>query len=447
MSDLTIDPLVAKYGLSRDGHSIFAPSSAAGWLYCSGFLLANAGAGDTAGIDAAYGTVAHAVAEEWNKTGKKPVKLLGTKQQVGPFEIEIDADMMMHVERYVDWCAELPGDHYFEQRVDLTPIMPIPGQGGTADHFACEPGKLTITDLKMGSGVRVYADENPQAMLYALGVFFEWDWIYHFDRIIIRICQPRLGVFEVWETDRKSLLEFADFAQVRARLAWQEKAPRTPSAKSCKWCRVANTCPARLKHVDDTLDDIFGTDDDDESLLGRSDGKQYEASEVVNDDLMLLPGMTAAVANRHKFKRLSTNALSYVLTFRPHIERMFADIAEEALERAERGEKLPFQKLTDGRQQRVWGDKAKAAEVLVANYGIPEDEVAPPRLVSPAQAEKLLRKHHKAMTVAEAKMALEDKAGAKFRAAKRTLAPLRDDRPDTFDATADIFDTDEEDEL
>ena len=180
-------------------HSVFAPSASSMWLYCAGSLIPNLLAEDTAGEDAAYGTVAHGVAERWLKTGVKPVDLIGTVEKVDEghavFEIEITHSMLEYVQEYVDWSVFLPGDHYVEQRVDFSRLTPIPKQGGTADHIACEPGALTITDLKMGKGVQVFAKGNTQARLYALGAFYRWDEQYHFQRIVIRIAQPRLNQF------------------------------------------------------------------------------------------------------------------------------------------------------------------------------------------------------------------------------------------------------------
>jgi hypothetical protein len=441
--------LLSRYGTSKNGHSLFAPSASYGWLYCAGYLLANAVAADDAGIEAAYGTVAHHVAERWNKLGAKPVALLNTVESASAggnnFRITIDQAMLEFVEEYVNWCAELPGDHYFERRVDLSPVMPIPNQGGTADHFACEPGRLTITDLKMGTGVRVYAENNPQAMLYALGVFFEWDWIYGFQTIIIRICQPRLDVFETWECSRADLLAFADFVTLRAGLAWQLDAARTPGQKQCRFCAVKRTCLARLLHIDGILDNIFGTEEFDDNDLAEVTSRDYTPALIDEAVLQELPGMNAAYTNRARFKTLSTHALSYVLTHRRHIELLFKDMAEELLRRAEAGEQLPYQKLADGRKKRIWTNKDTVAVSIATGTGIEPLKIAPPTVLSPSKMEKLIRAELQ-WKPAEIKKWLDDHAGISVMSGKRTLTDLRDDRPDAYDLAESMFEAEEDDE-
>ena len=426
------DPLLAKYGTSRDGHAIFAPSAAASWLTCSGSLLVNARGADNAGIDAAYGTVAHWVAEFWLRQGETDARgLLGLSRTAkaggSEFAITIDEAMLAAVGEYVRWCQELPGDHFTEQRVDLSELMPIPGQGGTADHIACERGLLTITDLKTGTGVRVYAERNPQALLYAAGAFIEHDWIYHFERIVVRICQPRLGVFETWTCDRAELLDFMEYARERARLAWNELADRTPSPKACRWCKGSVTCPARLRDIERIVDETF----DDLAELDR-EPPSYGAEVLSEAAPLALP---ALVRLPEAIKPLSTAALSHTLTFRKHVERWFADVADELLDRVERGEKAPHWGLKEGRMTRKWKDEKEAAAYLHDLMGIDYDKIYPPSaLVSPAEAEKLLPAETKAKP-AEAKKALAPFIHA-F-AGKRTLGLLKEDERVNVDDVID----------
>src|ERR1700712_4834734 len=145
-----LDAVRAKLG----SHSIFAPSASAMWMNCAGSLIANLLAEDDAGVDAAYGTVGHGVGEMWLKTGARPNHLIGRVETVdeghAKFDITIDSIMLNYGEQHVDWCNFLPGDHYVEKRVDFSVLTPIDRQSGTADHIACMPGKMVITDLKMG---------------------------------------------------------------------------------------------------------------------------------------------------------------------------------------------------------------------------------------------------------------------------------------------------------
>lgn len=440
-----VDPLLVKYGTSRNGHSIFAPSSSASWLNCSGSLLVNAKAKDSAGYEAAEGTVAHSVAEEWAKTGKKPDHRIGRVEHAlaGGREhaVEVTSEMLYHVGRFVEWCVELPGDHFFEQHVDLSELMPIPDQGGTSDHFACERGLLTITDLKYGTGIRVYAEGNTQALLYAAGAFLAWDWIYGFRRIIIRICQPRLDVFETWEISREQLLAFMGEVKVEARAAWIENAPRSPSPKACQWCAGFETCPARLKHLDDIIDDTFEVEDDPGMEVTFS--HTYEADALQNHP-QAMAELARAVrrAEDSQVRELSTRALAYALGYRASVEKWFKSIAETLLERAEQGEPIPYWKLTEGRKRRQWKDQSEAVSALEAEFGISRDRLMPPKLLSPKQVEGVIRAEVNAKPV-DIKRAMGKLIHTVQN--KRSLVPLNDDRPDA-DELLDGFEGEDDDE-
>ncbi len=240
----------------RGGHALFAPSDSARWLTCAGALNATRGLPRSASEYAVRGTVAHTVASEWLMHGK-PSHMLHTVQEVEGFRITVDAEMFDAVGEYVARCNSTPGKHLVEQRVDFSEYMPVPGQKGTADHQALSIGLLIIDDLKYGVGVRVDAEENTQGMLYALGAFLAWDWLYGFEEIVIRISQPRLEHYTEWVIGRERLLAFAEYARERAALCMDPDAPRTPSEKACRFCGVRKTCPARATLLDALADEWF----------------------------------------------------------------------------------------------------------------------------------------------------------------------------------------------
>lgn len=414
------------------------------WLTCAGSLIANVAAGDNAGYDAAYGTVAHSVAETWSSTGKRPDHLVGTigKAMAGGWEhnVLIDENMLFHVGRFVDWCRELPGDHYFEQRVDLSELMPIPGQGGTADHFACEVGRLTITDLKMGTGVRIYAERNPQAMLYAAGVFMEWDWIYRFETIIIRICQPRLDVFEVFECSRQELLDFMEFVKVRAQLAWNPEAPRAPSPKACRFCAVNQTCPARAMELADFVDDALA----DECEPDPEAVKEYshEANKKSLDAIISVAQAEARL-KANPLPALSLRQRAFILTRRKHFERWFKAIAESLLEEAEKGTPIPFFTLGKGRASRHWKDPDLAVGFVEKVFSVSPDEIRPPTLLSVNQAEKLLVTKT-GMSASKVKTVLREIVDE--HAGKRSLKPDKEAHPEIEDIPDEMDEETEDDD-
>lgn len=368
------------------GHSVFAPSASAMWLNCSGSLIPNLLAEDTAGVEAAEGTVAHACAEMWLTTHTKPRHLLGTVERVQErkeaFDIRIDEVMLDFVGEYVDWCVYLPGDHYIEQRVDFSDLTPLPNQGGTADFIACLPGKLIIRDLKYGKGVQVFAEKNTQLRLYAYGAFRKYDHLYHFETIEMGIGQPRLGHFETWTITREELLEFAAWVKDRAALAWRPDAPRTPGEKQCLWCKVKGSCIDLAAHMHSLVEGVF--DDLTDSNSSVDVVRFVERLDDAFDEFEIHPAPIHTLTMSQKVR---------IIKFRKTVENWFKRIEDEIEETLQKGSRVPGFKLVEGRSNRLFAKGNSAAESLELLSGIPTSEFIDVSIKSPAQVEEVLKNH------------------------------------------------------
>lgn len=455
--------LLRTYGTSNNGHALFSPSSSAGWMNCQGFLLANANKIDRAGIDAAYGTVAHAFAAEWltairdhgaKRAERVPKAALNTVHLSDGHEITIDAQMVHHVRRYIDFCAEVErlGDVFIEQRVGYEGYTPIPGQGGTADHFVCVPprrgaggkmverGQLIITDLKMGY-LRVDVVRNTQAMLYALGVYLEWNWLYGFGTITIRIAQPRLDSFETWECSDTELLAFGEEVRIAADKAWREDAPRSPSAKACQWCRDV-LCPARSNLLADLTDDAF--EPDPEVLTG-------EKTPTYDTVAMAAPPPPLTMAPPPGPEKVDPNRVALAAwryRHRSFYERYFKEIGEELLRLALTGVEIPGFKVTRGRRSFSWLDPETAAFELSV-LGLGEEDIFKSTVTSVNQASTALRVKVGMSPENIEKLLYGDEATkqtglATVKPGKPMLAPIGDQRTDVKDATDAAFEDDDE---
>ena len=410
--------------VTEGGHSVFSPSGSKMWLNCAGSLIPNLFAPDDSGEDAAYGTVGHSVGERWLKTGVKPIDMIGRRPWVEAgdwgYQITIDEDMLDHVERYVRWVKFLPGHHFVETRVDFSVLTPIPNQGGTADHVACTWQRMVITDLKMGKGVHVYAKNNTQALLYAVGFFLEWDWLYDFQEFEIRIAQPRRDNMDVWIVDRAFLLKFMEKVKVRAAAAWIQNAPRSPSSEACQWCRVSATCAAYAKFMVEMTEGVFPDLSDSVSTEEMEDFKQQ-----LDEREELMPA---------KPTELSTLQLGKLKKWRGSIERFFNNIDAELFRRTQGGDASPLWRIAESRSHRVFRNPKRVGQALVA-AGVAPKDVFIETVPSPAQAEVLLRKA--GMARKDIPEYLDEHV---FRPpGKATLVSADDRRPAMVDITSDVF--------
>ncbi len=322
-----------------NGHSLFGASSWHRKLTCPGSVMAEFGLPDTAGIEAAEGTIAHEIAAFWLEYGLERQDFdheIGKVHKVKHFEITVTGEMLDAIREYVDWCRAVPCDHYYvETRVDFSRLTPIPNQGGTADYIAVTidedgRGHVIVSDLKYGEGVMVYAEKNPQLSAYALGVIFLLDWLYDFDKVTLRIGQPRRGHWDTWETTRDELLEWGEEAKARLALTWQPDAPRVPSEDGCKFCRARATCPAPAVLAEALADGWF----EDET-----EGNHFDHPRQGSTELTVTP-KSAAFAVSHimtdgyeppkpNIKALSTAEIARILKYRKFFEHSFDAMAKE----------------------------------------------------------------------------------------------------------------------
>lgn len=341
----------------------FRPSSAAQIIDCPASLLHTSHLPDETRYDAAWGSVAHELAERILTKGGVASMFVSEVIEHDGFKITVDDEMAETVTRYVALCSIAPGDHYVETRVDISRWCPptdphgnpMEPQFGTADFAACSPGLLNIKDLKGGKGVRVYAEKNPQAILYALGFINEWDWMYDFKKVVIEIVQPRLDSFDQWETTKDELLAYGEYIRERFTLALQPDAPFGPSEKACKFCKASGACRAQADYLNSisalAFDDISGDFENDANVL-------------------------------------TVEELVQAWRVRKLYEARLNEVERRLIARMMHNEPVPGLKTVEGTTRRQWKNEVDARNFLHSKMQFDLDVIAPRTLVSPSAIEK-----------------------------------------------------------
>lgn len=391
------------------GHSIFSPSSSKMWMTCAGSLIPNVLAPNETTEAAAEGTVAHEMAELWLNSRKKPRHLIGEIKTISDnhgnkYDIEITGEMLAYVGVYVDEVMHMRGDSFVEVRVDLSKYLPIPNQGGTADFINIYKGHMTVVDLKYGIGIFVDVIDNSQLMMYALGAYLKYKKRYDIKTIEIKIVQPRKNNISSVEVTIDELMAFSRKLARRARMAWKENAERVPDVKGCEWCKVISTCSAAAslmdKHVDLYSDSVSKADM--AATKKRIDSGDWG---YFDPDGLTLEQMEKIYVRKALFTRF------------------FSSIEKQIYGKLCRGEPSNNFKLVDKLARRSWLNELDAISML-EECGLDEDEFMPRKMISPAEAEKLLL--DKGLSRKEAEEVV--KAVVVSRSSGVTFAPLTDKR-------------------
>jgi hypothetical protein len=194
----------------------------------------------------AEGTFYHEVSL-WARQQALPAEeFVGRTGIVDSYPFRVTKKNAQAVQQFIDWCAVVPGQPFYEIRVHYDEY--VPGGFGTADDIRVQDYLCTVTDLKFGIGHKVFAYENSQLMLYALGTYLKYRWAYIFADFELRIAQPRLNHFDVWNITLKGLLEWA--GDVAAPVAARALKPGAPfqAGSWCRFCKLRDTCLVRAEH-------------------------------------------------------------------------------------------------------------------------------------------------------------------------------------------------------
>ena len=349
-------------------HSAFAPSSAERILACPASFEINRRLPEQSSIYAETGTVAHTVLDRAYRQNVSPARFTGEVHNVlvngVAQEIIVDEEMVDAVQECLDRVAELPGNHYPEHRVDISPWCPddfVEREGrqfGTCDHAALDYGTLRMLDFKFGEGVQVFAHENEQLILYALGIYDAYDWAYSFKQVELHICQPRLDHYDVWKCSIEELLQHGSRIKAGFIAATKPDAPYGPSDTACKFCKIRKTCRALTEKI-------------------------HSAAALAFDDLTdtFEPALT----------ELSLDELVAAWKLRGLYGARLAAIEEFLVSRALAGDPAPGTKVVEGRSNRRWVSDA-AAVLAMDTAGLDKRKQTKSKLIGPAAALKLLPK-------------------------------------------------------
>lgn len=361
-------------------HAKLSASGSARWILCPGSVAKTRNYSDTTSPSALIGTCAHELADICLKTFNSPFDYVGKTLSDAP-EVIVDNEMAEYVESYVAYCRELGGDAHTEERVSYTDYVP---EGfGTADFFTMTDVKgvstCDIVDLKFGIGVHVFAEENTQAMIYALGVLQNYDFMYSFDVFRLHIYQPRIDNISVWEISRDKLEKWGEWLKGRAQLALSDNAPLSAGEKQCRWCAHKPNCLELYHHTASVIGCEFEALDE-----------KLPAPESVDFEL--------------------------VLSNKTLIESWLSAVEKQAAETLLNGGEVTGYKLVAGRSRRVWQSEDAAIALLSDELG---ENLYTKKLISAPQAEKLVGKAKFSELYGELVIKPEGKA---------TLAPISDKR-------------------
>ena len=257
-----------------------------------------------------------------------------------------------------------------ETRVEFPGIA---GAFGTSDIIGRCGGEIFVLDWKFGRGV-VPATENKQLMFYAAGAlntarsFFEGMDLTHETPVTMVIIQPmRPRGIDIWTTDLLRLHHFE--IELQTAINTIEAEGIDAPIQDGSWCQFARckvVCPLHL-------------------------GAARKLADRFAD-------LKAATATKAPPPNDLPERFADMLTLVEMVEDWCKEVRDQAHANAERGMSIPGYVLEAGRKgPRKWAiDDAEVIETFTsAEFGLSEDVIAPRKVLTLPQLEKILKRDDK----------------------------------------------------
>jgi hypothetical protein len=235
-------------------------------------------------------------------------------------------------------------DYLVETKVSFGDL--IPGAFGSTDLMGRLGDRAIVLDWKFGSGVAVSAENNYQGMYYAAAAMrtLGCDWVFRDAKEIeIIIVQPPM--VKRWVTTFDRIKEFERELVLAVKKSADVDAPLNMGSH-CRWCAAKPTCPQMTGAVD------------------RAVKSQMQNIDAAN--------------------------LSRYLEQADLVEQWVSDVRALAFDLLEKDTPVPGYKLVAKRGARQWVDENKVESELKSF--IESDLMYTKKIISPAQAEKILKK-------------------------------------------------------
>lgn len=346
--------------IHRPVHSPLGASGAERWMNCPGSVELIRALQLPESDDPSYrteGTAAHdAVAKALCLAGQPDGwELIGQKFGDKGKEIACTEEMANAIQVYLDFTRPLMAvaDQAGTRVMIEYPISSPVHENfyGTCDFAAIIPGfehhgqeNLVVVDFKYGVGIQVEVEDNAQLKYYAYGVLQEFP---ECDKVTLVICQPRGfhadGPVRQWETTAAEIRAWVDKELAPA----MQRVEFDHTLDPGKWCRF---CPAKLACP--VLSGLF---------------------------------KAAATANPAEIVNYSDESLARSYGYLEAVKFYTKALDAEVFARLQKGKTLPGTKLVHKVADRVWKPEAEA----LFKSRFPDQYLAPPKMRSPAEMEKL----------------------------------------------------------
>lgn len=339
---------------------------------------------------AGWGTACHSLSEKCLRTGLDAESQIGATIKTKQRQFEVDEEMADTAQVYIDYVrgridqylTETHDTHaqlHIEQRFSLAKLDPPFDAGGTGDAVIYFPlwKLIEVIDLKGGRGMRVEVTENKQTRTYGLGAMLENESL-DVERIMSTIVQPRMqhkdGVVRSetlhvtqlaeWTGELRSAMNrsaeaIAIHKQIKGELmrdAWTEK--YVAAGDHCTFCPAAGICPAIEKKALATANAFF------------------------ND--------SGALETRNQPGDLDPARIAQVLDGADTLTTWLNAVRALATATAQQGGEIPGYKLVEKVGRRRFKEDPSLTRGALELLGVASDDIyAEPKLLSPAQMEKL----------------------------------------------------------